>query len=512
MILYFCMYIYSELLHMKNIVFLPIIKNLVAIFIITLVSVQCNFNKQNPEISQAAVYDHTYSTLDSTVQNTKRQLINYLQHTQSNAGEVVQDDLVKSFFKTQKAFEAIKDKSKLPKSTLAKKEKLELAFRRHYINKYQRFYDILMVDTSGNIFYTIKKEADYHQNIFTPEFRHTPLSRKLKSDIKKSLVDFRFYEISGEPSAFFIEPFYENGKFLGWIVMQFSVSKINHIFSLNKHLGQSGEVILVNKAHYMLTDSRFKPQSTILQKKLASNNIESKFALGKGHKQVTDYMGFDVISAFEVFSFMNNEWLIIAKINEAEVRSNFYLKNPDSLKVMLLKYIEQQKHHYLKYRPVREAINVNIDEFKRGKSGEVLYTHGISTCSGLIISLKQDFAYMAHISPYDKIYGETRTDMLSQLLNRINYLEITRAQKKLLRFKLITPNKHTAVNVVNTLLKKGIMIDQIQIVMNPDASKAAISHFVERDSTVIHWQHPNSSKKVNEYVNPNATLANMAEL
>ncbi|ALO17149.1 hypothetical protein L21SP5_03541 [Salinivirga cyanobacteriivorans] len=178
---------------MKHIAILPTIKNLVAIFIITLVSLQCNFEKQNPKISMEAAFDHAYSTLDSTVQNTKRQLINYLQHTQSNAGEVVQDDLVKSFFKTQKAFEAIEDKSNLPKSTLVKKERLELAFRRHYINKYQRFYDILMVDTSGNIFYTIKKEADYHQNIFTPEFRHTALSRKLKSDIKKSLVDFRFY-------------------------------------------------------------------------------------------------------------------------------------------------------------------------------------------------------------------------------------------------------------------------------------------------------------------------------
>ena len=110
-----------------------------------------------------------------------------------------------------------------------------------------------------------------------------------------------------------IEPLIENGKTLGWIVMQCSINKINSIFTNNNSLGTTGELVLVNKDHYLLTNSKFRAEPTILRQQLPHENIESKFKEGQGHKLVTDYRGKKVLSSFEVFEFLGSKWLIIAR-------------------------------------------------------------------------------------------------------------------------------------------------------------------------------------------------------
>ena len=73
-------------------------------------------------------------------------------------------------------------------------EKMKLNIQNYYLMNYQQFYDILFIDRQGEIFFTMKKQADYHKNIFQGNLSETALSVKLKNYPKESFVDFQFYD------------------------------------------------------------------------------------------------------------------------------------------------------------------------------------------------------------------------------------------------------------------------------------------------------------------------------
>ena len=101
---------------------------------------------------------------------------------------------------------------------------------------------------------------------------------------------------------------------------------------------------LVNKNCYMLTDSRFYGETNILKKNLSKDNIESKFSEKKGHKTVTDYRGYRVLSSFEVVHVLNSKWLIVAKIDEDEILTEYYKKNKAKLQLQIIEAFKKQSN------------------------------------------------------------------------------------------------------------------------------------------------------------------------
>src|SRR6056297_2218413 len=233
----------------------------------------CQEPAEPQEFSYPEYKEENYRMLDSARVARKGQLVSYLTGVQKRAGKIQEDTFTLKFFKTIHAFQEIKDRDNFPDKLLRETKALKQQFREHYIVKYHAFYDMLFVDARGEIFYTIRKENDYKKNIFKDRLKNTALSKKMKTRPAHSFVDFQFYEISGEPSAFFIEPVKDEKGQLGWIVLQFSIDKINNMFCLHQDIGETHEVFLVNQDHYMLTDSRFIAESTILKEQLAKENI-----------------------------------------------------------------------------------------------------------------------------------------------------------------------------------------------------------------------------------------------
>ncbi|MFW6218848.1 MAG: cache domain-containing protein [Bacteroidota bacterium] len=435
------------------------------------------------------VTEEVYTQLEDVLCNTRQQLVDYMEMIQAKARSIDEDALMLSFFKAKKDYYHLKQEIEIPPPMVHKIEELKQSIQAHYLNRYLVFYDILFIDTDGNIFYTIRKQNDYQKNIFSEQFKDMTLAGEMKQRPSESFVDFQFYHISGEPSAFFIEPVKLDNELAGWFVFQCSINKINSIFSIDKNLGATGEVFLVNREHYMLTDSRFRAESTILQLRLSDDNISGKFKDEKGRKTVVDYRGNKVLSVFETFSFLESEWLIIAKINEAEVLTRYYVENRDKIEDELEKVIPRTRPVYHDYFPVDDrVIEVDIDEFKRAGRDTVLYTHGLSTCTAITISYPGKFAYMAHVSPYDKIYGENRTDMLGQLLKRITYLEIADSEKGELRFTIISPGVKESVATLNRIVDNGYFLSQVKIMLNPAALYGNASSIFKTGETVVNWK------------------------
>lgn len=433
--------------------------------------------------------DNVYVLLQDVLKERKENLVNYMNESLQLAKKIQNDQNMIGFFKTKRDYYHLKKNAPTPEKLDIQIEKLKENINHYYIINYQSFYDILFIDTNGDIFYTIKKQADYHQNIFQNELAETRLSRKLKDFPNESFVDFQFYEISGEPSAFFIEPVKEKGTTIGWFVLQLSVNDINRLFSINENLGKTGEVLLVNKNHYLLTDSRFTLEPTILKQQLPEENINAKFKERNGEKVVVDYRGKKAYSVFEVFNFLDSEWLIIAKIDESEVLTNEYVKNKEKYYPIVLNKVKQSAIASNETVGVKKEIElVDMNEYRRVDTSAVLLTKGISTCTAVAICYPGKFTYMAHISPYDAIYNQNGTDLLAQMFKQIDYFDITESERHKLHIYIASAQSGSLEKLIEKLISNGYFLSQIKFAFNADASYANLYSDCHSNTVWVDWK------------------------
>jgi len=228
-----------------------------------------------------------YKDLADVVSQRKAELTKFCDSLKEKAQSVSVDPVMRKFFIAKSSYYHLTKDIDPPDDIKKQMGLLKKAAEKHYLANYLEFYDILFIDNDGDVFFTIRKESDYHSNIFQGEFAKTHLAQTLQSDPDKGFVEFQQFAPSDEPAAFFIVPMKDKGKNLGWFVLQCSVNKINSIF-MSSEIGLTGEVFLVNSNQVMLTDSRFIGDSTILRKHLSRDNIDSKFKERKGNRVVMD--------------------------------------------------------------------------------------------------------------------------------------------------------------------------------------------------------------------------------
>ena len=431
-----------------------------------------------------------YYNLDSLREKKKEELLSYIKTVREKADSIVNNQKMRAcFLEKNEIYRAYKLKI-APKNIKHTVEEIHKIVMQNYIMDYLMFYDILFVNLEGDIFYTIRKQADYHKNIFKGELSKTILSKHLKKHPKRTIVDFQNYEISGEASAFFVEPVIEDSKLVGWFVLQYALNKINSMFKIENDLGTTGEIILVNKEHYMVTDSRFFAETTSLKQQLSKSNIVDKFSRRRGHKTVLDYRGYRALTSFDVLKIMNSEWLIIAKMDEDEIITKQYLKNRSRYYKMILENLREKEIEYstkIDYTPGK-GIEVDLDEYRKADKGETIYTHGVSKCTAVIISAPGKFAYLAHISPNDWLYGGLHTDLIHRMVTRIYDFEVLKKDRRKLQIVIVTPKINHTENMINLFIEKGIFLSQLKIIKNPNADYANVYHDYKKNKSIIEWK------------------------
>ncbi len=444
-----------------------------------------------PEAGRAAsMQQEAYRRLDGIRETRKRQLLEYLDRIKARAYEAGGDGALLDFFHIKSRYYHLQKTAPPPAHLVAEIETLKSNIREHCLRRYLLFHDILFIDKNGDIFFTVRQQEDYHKNIFHGELAETALSQKLKANTRQSFVDYQYYWVSDKPSAFFIQPVHRGQDFSGWIVLQFTIQRINRMFIQERELGATGEVFLVNRQCAMLTDSRFCPESSILRKHLSAENIAAKFREGAGHKIVTDYRGFRALSAFEVCRIDDIEWLLIAKIDEDEIVTEAYRNGSDRLREPLMKRFETQPACDV---PLPAAaggrlVEVDMDEFRKAGDGQVLYTHGVSTCTAVVIGLPGKFAYLAHISNLDRIYGGQHTDLIGQMLKRIYTFDVYPSQRRYLQATVAANHLESAIAAIDRLVDEGFLLAQIKFVYEPQAEYANLAHDPRNGGqTVVEW-------------------------
>ena len=430
------------------------------------------------------IWDITFKKLEKIKKQKKDILLKYFEHKHKNAISAYQDETLLSFFK-------------MIQNNYNEQNKIHLKLNNYYIQKYSNFYDLLFINNKGFVFHSIKKESDYHKNIFSGELAKTNLAKKLNNQKKIQFSNFKSYLPSKKLASFYIIPVNNNKQFLGWIVLQDAINKINKVLSPSKDFGETGEVYIVNKNKIMLSKSRFINDSSLM--KLKVDTIATKKALTEksGNKLIIDYRGIKVFSSYEQFNYNDTEWIIIAEIDEEEIITEHYKK--------YFKYynkkIRNQSHINKDNKKIftgKNTIKVDMNEFLKAKRFEQLETIGISTCTAIIVSYPKKFGYLVHITPTDKIYNnrsllvkyflkDNYTTFLSDLIKHIKYYEIYPFELRKLQFTIISNHNNSFANIINELIKHKIEIAQIKFLYNFKASSANVLFNVEKNISKVKW-------------------------
>jgi len=225
---------------------------------------------------------------------------------------------------------------------------------RHFLEAFG-YYDIFLIDNTGNVVYSVFKELDYATNLSAGPYRDSGLASAFQGAANKSkgqvhLVDFKPYYPSYEAAASFMAtPVYADGTRLGVLVFQMPIDAINAIMTNDKRwqeagLGLSGETYLVGQDTLLRSQSRFLledkagylealraagvSQSTIEQidqKESAIGRqpiktVGSSAALSgqTGIEIIKDYRGVPVLSAFAPVNISGMRWGLLSEIDQAE--------------------------------------------------------------------------------------------------------------------------------------------------------------------------------------------------
>lgn len=404
--------------------------------------------------------------------------------------------------------------------TLVNPEGSEEQFRdlkERYLSSYLEFYDILFADSMGFIFYSVRGERD----CFT--FSAAQLIEEAEAAIrggKSALVRngvvflrYRYYAPSAEPAAFFAVS--RPGK--GWIILQYPVNILNSLLVDSAELGNTGQVYIVNRDHLMLTNSRFHEGSTSLSLSIGTPAFASAMQGHTGLLEGVDYLGENVFSAFGHFAIGDNLWAIIADIRKSEVVTDYFLQN-DSLFCGPVAQMAAATRPFIagedSFAPWTEAgrrglepVKVDMDEFSFAKPGEVVYTMGVSACTAVCIHLPGKFASLAHITPYDKIYGGRElTNRLKQVVMKILRHEIKLGEMTDLRVVIATTSAASLPNSVRKLAKYGFDVKQITFLHRPEARYVNLACDPARGEVVCHWKFGDETKSFSELAGKAPTL------
>lgn len=227
-------------------------------------------------------------------------------------------------------------------------------FFREIVRRFE-FEDALLLDTRGNVVYTAYKGVDLGTNILTGPYRDGGLSDVYQKALTSNAVDyvgvtdFGDYQPADEPTAWMVSPVGQGGRVDGALALQFPISKINRLMTVDKQwesagMGKSGETFLVGPDDLMRSDSRMFLQNPEEYKKDAIDAgtppsvadealrqggttlvqpVESEAtrlaARGQeGSLIATDYLGHESLQAYAPVDLPGLNWSVIAEIDTSE--------------------------------------------------------------------------------------------------------------------------------------------------------------------------------------------------
>lgn len=276
-------------------------------------------NSYSKDIIKNQIYDH----LETAAQGKAYWINLYFSERKSDVSILASLPLVKHALE-----EEALDFGAEGQSLMKEREKYLINFKEYY-----GYYDLFLISSSGDIWWTAEHESDFGTNLETGLYKDTNLARvyrEAKANGRNAFFsDFEYYAPSGKIAAFFAAaPVYDNDKVIGVVALQTNIDQINVIMQDRVGLGETGEAYLIGPDKLMRSDSRFFEESTILKQKVDTKNsreciedlakgasIEETLE-GHGFSVFTDYRGIEVLGTHVYILEM--QWCLLAEIDVEE--------------------------------------------------------------------------------------------------------------------------------------------------------------------------------------------------
>jgi methyl-accepting chemotaxis protein len=189
------------------------------------------------------------------------------------------------------------------------------------------YYDFFLIDSAGNILYTVEKESDFATNLIDGPWKESGLADVFRRALEGaatgavSFSDFASYPPSGNAPAMFAAKALTDpeGRTRGVLALQVPTDRIQKIMHFKAGMGESGETYLVGEDRLMRSDSRFSNESTILRTRVDTVSVTRALNGEQGVTTAEDYRGVPVLSAYTLVEIDRVRWAILAEIDEAEV-------------------------------------------------------------------------------------------------------------------------------------------------------------------------------------------------
>jgi class 3 adenylate cyclase len=227
-------------------------------------------------------------------------------------------------------------------------------FFRQIVTRFE-FEDALLLDTRGNVVYSAYKGVDLGTNILTGPYRGGDLTEAYDKALASNAVDyvattdFSDYQPADEPTAWMVSPVGAQGRVEGVLALQFPISKINRLMTMDKRweesgMGKTGETFIVGPDDLMRSDSRLfiedpeafkrdvieagtppdvaqesiRQGGTTLVQPVATEATQLAQRGQRGTLVADDYLGHETLQAYAPVDVKGLHWAVIAKIDTSE--------------------------------------------------------------------------------------------------------------------------------------------------------------------------------------------------
>ena len=227
-------------------------------------------------------------------------------------------------------------------------------FFREIVTRFE-FEDALLLDTRGNIVYSAYKGVDLGTNILTGPYKGSGLTDAYQGAVDSNsvdyvgLTDFGDYQPATEPTAWFVTPVGSGGRVDGVLALQFPISKINKLMTVDGRweasgMGKTGETFIVGPDDLMRSNSRLfiedpeayerdvvdagtppdvaesaiRQHGTTLVQPVATDATKLAQQGQRGTLIADDYLGHETLQAYAPADIPGFRWGVVAKIDTSE--------------------------------------------------------------------------------------------------------------------------------------------------------------------------------------------------
>ncbi len=173
------------------------------------------------------------------------------------------------------------------------------------------YVDVLITNIEGKIISSSSK-------ILGQEGKNLSAIGLSRLEKEKAFVSQVLYSpIAQQPVFVVVVTVYDNNaNVVGYVALEVELRPINRLLEERSGLGEAGEVIIIDRNHRMLTQSRFSDEPTVLKTVVGNPPIQQGLQGNKGEMFFRDYRGVPVLGAYRPLTVMDA--VLIAKTDEAE--------------------------------------------------------------------------------------------------------------------------------------------------------------------------------------------------